>query len=296
MALSLNTLGLSDLISEGTTGGQVELARSPDTGVFVMSMVGSSTNPENRWTLEFSVALHKAFDAVEDVLSKDPPGTPAALLTVSGSDKFFSNGIDPQWAMNPSTPKEDKNNWADLVMPAFARPILLPCPTICAINGHAFGAGLMFALGHDHRLQRLERGFLCAIEVEIGVPTPPPEFTLFRHAVPADAYYSTVLEAKRWGAIEAAARGVVQKAVPGSELGRVAMEEAAKQAKLTKAGAVGWTKWHSKGFVAREILEYTFPGGKQAGTAKLPPGLAKHVKSIVVDCKMPQSHMPLARL
>jgi hypothetical protein len=31
--------------------------------------------------------------------------------------------------------------WNDLTMPAFARPLLLPIPTVCCIGGHAFGAG-----------------------------------------------------------------------------------------------------------------------------------------------------------
>ena len=43
---------------------------------------------------------------------------------------------------------------------------------------------MMFALGHDKRLQRTERGYQCAIEVAIGVNTPQPEFTLFQHSTP----------------------------------------------------------------------------------------------------------------
>lgn len=37
------------------------------------------------------------YDAVEAALEADPPGTPAAVLTVSNAPKFFSNGIDPVW-------------------------------------------------------------------------------------------------------------------------------------------------------------------------------------------------------
>ena len=66
-------------------------------------------------------------------------------------------------------------------------------------------------------------------QVAIGVPTPPPEFSLFKHAMPADAFYSTVLEAKRWGGTEAATRGVVQRAVLGPELRGAALKEAATQ-------------------------------------------------------------------
>ena len=44
-------------------------------------------NPENRWTLPFKLAVHKAFDAIEEVLASDPDGTPASLLTISESPK-----------------------------------------------------------------------------------------------------------------------------------------------------------------------------------------------------------------
>lgn len=60
---------------------------------------------ENRWTSPFSSAVHKAFDAIEDTLAADPPGTPAALLTTSGSEKFYSNGIDPAM-LTASTPDQ----------------------------------------------------------------------------------------------------------------------------------------------------------------------------------------------
>ena len=55
------------------------------------------------------------------------------------------------------------------------RVITLPIPTICAVGGHAFGAGFMLALCHDVRLMREDRGFLCANEVAIGMVIPDPD-------------------------------------------------------------------------------------------------------------------------
>ena len=169
------------LIPDGTTADEILLGRT-DAGVFVMSMAASPTNKENRWTLKFSKAVHKAFDCIENLLEEDLPGTPASLLTISESDKFYSNGIDPAWNMKMSG-TDELAQWNDLTMTSFARPILLPIPTITAINGHAFGAGMMHALGHDHRLQKKERGYQCAVEVQIGIKTPSPELTLFRHSM-----------------------------------------------------------------------------------------------------------------
>jgi enoyl-CoA hydratase/carnithine racemase len=131
----------AELINAGTTQDEVSLGRVSSTGVFIIAMNATSTNLENRWTLPFSIAMHKAFDAIEAALESDPPGTPAALLTISESPKFYSNGIDPAW-MASGPPADELNQWNDLTMTAFARPILLPIPTITAVNGHAFGAGV----------------------------------------------------------------------------------------------------------------------------------------------------------
>ena len=117
-------------------------------------------NPENRWTLEFSRAVQVAFDEVEAWLEANKKA-PAALLTCSASAKFFSNGIDPEWnaaVREAGDPAGEGGDWDDNTMSAFARPLLLPIPTVACIGGHAFGAGLMHALGHDYRLQNGSRG------------------------------------------------------------------------------------------------------------------------------------------
>ena len=38
----------------------------------------------------------------------------------------------------------------------------IPVPSICVINGHAFGAGFILALAHDVRYMRKDRG-LCVL-------------------------------------------------------------------------------------------------------------------------------------
>jgi len=187
--------------------------------------------------------------------------------------------------MSPNTPREELAEWNDLTMPAFARPILLPIPTICAIGGHAFGAGFMFALAHDFRMQQSERGFLCAIEVAIGVKTPPPELTLFRYSMSASSFYETVLHAKRWGGQDAYRAGIVQASPPAAELLQAAVGIAGQHAKLgANRSVMGYTKKQAKGHVAREILVYIFPGGKQQSHGhSLPEGLANHVKSVAEE-------------
>ena len=183
--------------------------------------------------------------------------------------------------MASGPPEDDLKQWNDTCMPSFARPILLPIPTLTAINGHAFGAGMMFALGHDQRFQRKERGFQCAVEVAIGIKTPSPELTLFRHSISASAFYEAVVLGKRWSGDEAAAAGIVSKSVPGEQLLDVALKEAENLAQLgANQGTMRYYKAETKGFVAEEILNWEFPQGNSKSSRGLPAGLQKHVDAL----------------
>ena len=134
-----------------------------------------------------NTSMMKAFEAVEAHL-EDAGDTPAALLTISDNPKFFSNGIDPDGNYTkdhaiPAPTKDEAVESGMVGMSAFFRPLQLPIPTIAAINGHAFGAGMMFAVAHDYRLQREDRGYMCAVEIEIGAGFPTPEKFLFQHVL-----------------------------------------------------------------------------------------------------------------
>ena len=226
----------------GTTPDWVRL-QCHDSGVIILTMLADA-NPENRWIMPFQHAMHKAFDAIEGYLEANPAKA-AALLTVSESPKFFSNGIDPTGeytkALNlPEFPKSDHLQNIVLGMPGFIRPLQLPIPTIAAINGHAFGAGLMYAAAHDYRFQRADRGYMCAIEVEIGVGIPPPEMELFKHIMPLPAYYETVMGAKRWGAKEALQHGLIVAACPKETLFEQALAYAKSQVPLVAGTRKRW--------------------------------------------------------
>ena len=49
-----------------------------------------------------------------------------------------------------------------------ARMLQLPFPTVVAINGHCYAAGLMFAMCHDIRIMREDFGDLCLSEINLG--------------------------------------------------------------------------------------------------------------------------------
>ena len=41
------------------------------------------------------------------------------------------------------------------------------------INGHALGAAFIFAMSHDFRVMREDKGFLGLPEIALGMPIPP---------------------------------------------------------------------------------------------------------------------------
>ena len=144
-----------------------------EENVFILTM----DDGENRWNTTFVRAFSNALDEVEASEGA------AALVTCSSDQKFFSNGLDLEWRQSRDEGHRggDRKVFGREFMSLAGRLITFPVPTICAINGHAFGAGLMIALSHDVRLMREDRGFACANEVEIGMVIPDPELALFRH-------------------------------------------------------------------------------------------------------------------
>lgn len=203
--------------------------------VFVLTMADG----ENRWTTTFTRAFA---EAIEEVAASDGP---AALVTASAHEKFFSNGLDVEWIMgsDPDHPGGDRKVFGAEFMELMGRIITLPVPTVCAVNGHGFGAGFMSALCHDVRIMREDRGFLCANELEIGLTIPIPEVALFKHKLSASAFHQTVLLAKRWTAPEAVTAGFVEAAVPQERVLDAAVERAASLAHLAaNRDNYGWQK------------------------------------------------------
>ena len=183
---------------------------------------------ENRWNTKFVRNIAEALDEIE---IDEGPG---ALITSSTNPKFFSNGLDLDWMQSPENHPDggDREVFGEEFMHLMGRVITLPIPTVCAINGHAFGAGFMFALSHDIRIMREDRGFLCANEMQLGLPIPRPELALFKHKVPANAFFETVQLSRRWTGSEALNAGIIQGVSSLDELPEVAQSKAEELAPL----------------------------------------------------------------
>ncbi len=194
-----------------------------EDGIYTLTM----NDGENRWNTSFVRAFAEALDEVEYSTG------PAALVTASANEKFFSNGLDLDWLGTEGEHRGgDREVFGAEFMALMGRIITFPIPTLASINGHAFGAGLMVALCHDVRTMREDRGFACANEMQIGFKIPTPELALFRHKLPASAFFETVQLSRRWTGPDALAAGVVQATADLESLPAVTLARAKELAPL----------------------------------------------------------------
>jgi len=183
--------------------------------VFVITMEAG----ENRFNPGFISVMNQALDQIER------SSGPAALITIGGEEKFYSNGLDLAWLMG-----EGKNEWETFipeVLKFLGRLMAFPVPTVAAMNGHAFAAGAMLALAHDYRVMRADRGFFCLPEVDIKIPLAPGMNSLIRCRMSPAVFRDTVLTGKRIGGTEAKGMGIVDEAVPLDQVQQRAIEIAA---------------------------------------------------------------------
>lgn len=163
-------------------------------GVHVVAM----TEGENRLNGPFVDALTAALDDAAD------PGGP---LVLTGTGKFFSNGIDLEW-LGAASP-DDADGMFRGLNGVLARLLRFPGATVAAINGHAFGAGAIIAAAADYRVQRADRGYFCFPEVDLGLPMSDEFDAVLRAKLPAAPLLDALLTGRRYGGEDARAAGFV---------------------------------------------------------------------------------------
>ncbi|CAL8896042.1 putative enoyl-CoA hydratase/isomerase [Kocuria varians] len=165
--------------------------------------ISDSLDGDHRFTVERIRAIDAALTEVEST-----PGELGLVVTAQG--KFFSNGLVPELFAEPG--------YSAAFQALVARILVLGVPTVCAINGHCYGGGLLLALACDERCARSERGFLCLPETSIGVPfTSGLAALVSARLAPREVHRAMVLS-ERYDAPTAAAAGIVDDAVPAADL------------------------------------------------------------------------------
>jgi enoyl-CoA hydratase/carnithine racemase len=164
---------------------------------------------ENRFNRGSIDAIHGALDEAE-------ASTGPAALVVTGEGKFFSNGLDLAW-MSSDDGRADRTFFGD-VHRMFGRLLGLPMATVAAVNGHAFAAGAMLVVAHDHRVMREDRGYWCLNEVELGLPLSAGMNALLTARLPRMTAHEAITTGRRFAAPDAAVRRIVDEAVPDDQV------------------------------------------------------------------------------
>ena len=184
-----------------------------DDGVVVLRW----DDGENRCNTDSMGEWHAQLDELE---AREGP----LALVATGTGKFFSNGLDlDRFAGDPD---EAGATVAELHR-LFGRLLLFPAYTVAAINGHAFAAGAMISAAFDLRLMRAERGYWCLPEVDLGLAFTEPMFAVVNAQIPRAAAIDASLTGKRYSAIDAHERGIVNGVRSEHDLLTHAIEAAA---------------------------------------------------------------------
>ncbi|MFE9682009.1 enoyl-CoA hydratase-related protein [Streptomyces sp. NPDC006285] len=188
--------------------------------VFVLDL----GDEENRFHPDWITAVGVALNEVEKTQG------PRALITTA-TGKFYSNGLDLDWLFDHVDQQQD---YIASVHELLARMVSLPVITVAVLQGHTFAAGAMFALAHDFRVMRADRGYWCLPEADIDIPFSSGMAALIQSRLAPQTAHEAMLTARRYGGIDAAAVGIVDRAVPEDTLRSTAVEIA--QAQAGKAG------------------------------------------------------------
>lgn len=123
--------------------------------------------PENRLHPDL---VREFLQVLAEVETQDEVG---ALVITSPDAKFFSTGLDLAWLMEHQGDPREVTEYLLSVNRLFHRCTLYPKPTVAALNGHTFAAGLFWAAHLDFRFMRQDRGWICLPEVDINIPLLP---------------------------------------------------------------------------------------------------------------------------
>lgn len=163
---------------------------------------------ENRLHPELLTALEAVLD---EIASHDEP----AALVLTGSGKFFSNGLDLEYM--GANPTEAEATLAR-VHALFGRVLALDVPTVAAINGHAFAAGAMLALAFDLAVMRSDRGYFCLPEADLGLPFTSGMTALLSARLSPPVAHRAMVTGHRFTGTEALAGGIVAETAPEEEV------------------------------------------------------------------------------
>jgi enoyl-CoA hydratase/carnithine racemase len=175
----------------------IELDRGAD-GVALLAL---ARPPVNALDLD----LVRAIDG--EVLSAVEAG--ALALVITGVGSCFSAGIDMKVA--PTYDARQRREATDAIDKMVATIAGAPVPVVAAVNGHAFGGGLVIALACDLRLGARGDYKLALNEVAAGVPFPDGPLAVVRSELDPSVMRDLCLTGRSLTPEEARSMGVLDE-------------------------------------------------------------------------------------
>jgi enoyl-CoA hydratase len=148
----------------------------------------------------------------------------AVALVLTGSDSCFSAGIDVKVA--PTYDANQRREATDAINAMVATISAAPIPVVAALNGHAFGGGLVIALACDLRLAARGDYKLALNEVAAGVPFPAGPLRVVRSELDPSVLRDLCLTGRSLGPEEARSLRVIDQIVDPDALLSTARERA----------------------------------------------------------------------
>jgi enoyl-CoA hydratase/carnithine racemase len=224
------------------SGAKVSLTKEND--VYVLDL----GNDDNILNLQ---SMKQISDALETVGESDES---AALLTVA-SGNVWSAGFDKDWITAPTSDEEEIQENIKSLEGLVAHLLRLPVISLAAVQGHCFAAGAIFAMAHDVRVMRTNRGYFCLPEVNLAVPFTASISALLQMKLPSSTAFDAMLTGRRYDATQALRAGIVDDAMPISELRESAFARA-----QSLAPAAGSAMKQIRMQLSRRVLELVETG------------------------------------
>ncbi len=124
-------------------------------------LIRLSCGDANALTTDVMRSISSAIDDAEQT---------ARGILLCGGDKFFSNGVDLEWALTLSR-SEIRAMFLELGT-SILKLLESPLPIVGVAKGHAIGGALAMLLACDYRYAALGRVLLGKPEILLGVPNP----------------------------------------------------------------------------------------------------------------------------
>lgn len=163
---------------------------------------------DNRFNPDFCTALKSALSTI--VVEEIPKNaTKKFALIITGSGKFFSNGLDLAFLMKSPNPNQFL---IDHYEPLLHDVLTIGIPTIAAVNGHAFAGGMCLALAQDYRLaSSSSKALLSMNELLIHAVIPAGMLSVLRAKLSGPKVLRDCVYARRWTITDAHKDGIIDE-------------------------------------------------------------------------------------